>query len=65
MWQPRLKIPLTDHINVTDGRSTFSLDQTATYSRKAEAIFILKTRRFNITLSARYWRIPATITLIE
>ena len=62
MWQPRLKI---DELNVTDERFTFFMDQTATYSGKAGAIFILKTCRSNITLAARYRRLPATITVID
>jgi hypothetical protein len=41
-WQLRLQIPLTDHINVIDEQSTLSLNQIATYSGKAGAIFILK-----------------------
>ena len=65
IWQLRLKIPFTHQFNVTYERFTFSLDQTATYSGKAGAIFILKTCRGNITLSARYRRIPATITVID
>jgi len=65
MWEHRLKIPFTEQFNVTDERFRFSFDQTATYSGKAVDIFILNTCRGNITLFARYRRIPATITVID